>query len=179
MRGEVVMKRILGCLLVIVIFFCSGYAFADKGKLMLNAHYNIPLNSTEMEESLDFGVGFRFWGIFVVGGSVYTQIIYGADNFINIQDIVPIGLASFGFGMQIPLGGFDLVMDWQKFFTRVGTQEGVYSYSGSFKFGGIINIGEVWGIELYNRKLNNFSGNSGVTVDQVNMFGAGVVFYFL
>jgi hypothetical protein len=171
-----VMKKLICLSVVLGMLLLSTSAFSDDGKLLLKAHYNLPLNSEEMGETLDFEAGFRFWGIFVLSASMHTQIIYGADNIFNISKIAPIGLASAGFGLQIPLGGIDLIMDWQQFFTIIGTTNNFRLFSGSFKFGGVFNIGESWGIEVYNRKLSNFSADSGILADQINLLGVGAVF---
>ena len=170
------MKRSLCLFVVLGLLLFSAGVSADQGKLLLKSHYNLPLNSEEMGETLDFEAGFRFWGIFVLSASMHTQIIYGADNIFNISRIAPIGLASAGFGLQIPLGGIDLILDWQQFFTVIGTSNNFRLFSGSFKFGGVFNVGDSWGIEVYNRKLSNFTADSGIIADQINLLGFGVVF---
>ena len=172
------MKKIVCLSIVLGLLLLSANAFADNGNILLKAHYNLPLNSEEMGETLDFEAGFRFWGIFVASASFHNQIMYGADNFLNISKILPIGLAAAGFGMQIPLGAIDLVIDWQYFFTIIGDTDNFELFSGSFKFGAIFNLADFWGIEVYNRKLSNFGAVSGITAEHINLLGVGVVFYF-
>lgn len=170
------MRKKLWMVIIAVLLLSSVGLFADNGKLLLSAHYNLPLNNQEIDESLDFGIGYRFWGIFAVSANMYTEILYGADNIFNISRIVPIGLVSGGFGMRIPLGGLDLIMDWHQFFTIIGTGENFRPYCESFKFGGAFHVGDNWSIEVYNRKLINFTADSGITADQVNFLGVGVGF---
>jgi hypothetical protein len=178
------MKRILmATVLGIVMLTTASGAFAD-GRLMLQADYNFPMNSEYLSENLSFSAGLRFWGIFFLTGTMYTDIVYGADNVFNVREIVPIGLFSGGLGMHIPMGGVGFMMDWQRFFTGTLSKEGVYDFSNSFKIGLTVEVNEHVGLEFYNRKLYDFSkraqGSFGFAKNgTVNTFGAGIIIHAL
>jgi hypothetical protein len=164
------MKKIAA--LILVFLTLSSLVATARGRLKGETNYNIPMNSESVDESLGFGLSYRFWGVFVATGSVYTDIVYGGRWLI--QSIVPIGLGSFGMGMEIPMGGFYLSMDWQKFYTRTAPLEGIYAFSDSFKIGMIMELSRWWSLEVYNRKLYNFSPESELSAENINLFGIAV-----
>ena len=92
--------------------------------------------------------------------NMYNNIVLGADNILNIRRFAPIGLFSGGIGMKIPLGGFHLLLDWQKYFTGTAANEGVFPFSDSYAFGVSLDLSRVFGIEVMKRTLYNFSEQS-------------------
>ncbi len=181
------MKRIIPILLVMMLFI-SFNIFADNqnnntdydsapSSFYIEANYNFPFQTTSnIYETASFGLGYKFWGIFVLKGEMFTEIEYGADNLLNIKTITPIGLFSIGFGMHINMGDFTMIWDWAPMYQR--TTNGLAKYSQSSKFGFAIDLTSTIKLELYKRDLYNFS-NLTIDQDKVRMLGIGVIWYLL
>lgn len=164
---------------------------------MLFGDYNIPINQPAAfdgdgeisaddvpagtAESLSFGAAYRFWGIFFVGGHFYNEIIYGADNIFNVQEIRPLGLFSAGLGLEVPLGDIGLIFDWQRMFTGSTAPTGLADFSNSFKWGLTFKVSDRFAIEAYARRFSNFTDRVQVENDiyaesgTLRTFGAGAV----
>ena len=153
--------------------------------LTISADYSTPIGNNKIDPSVGVGVIYRFWGIFTFSGMMYTEIIYGADNLLNVQEIRPIGLFSAGLGMKIPLGAFDLTFGWQKFFTGTVSTDGVFPFSDSYKAGAAVNLSDAFGIEIFTRGLFAFSdqavADSSLRIespeDTVETIGIGLHFH--
>ena len=148
------MKRIT-LFLAIVITISAGTAVAKN--FTLSGDYTVPIGNDKIDTSIGVGAEYKFWGVFTFSSMMYTEIIYGADNILNISQIRPIGLFSGGFGMRIPMGGFELTFGWQKFFTGTAGTDGVFAFSDSYSVGGVLNLSDFFGIGIYSRRLFNFS----------------------
>jgi hypothetical protein len=194
------MKRLTLLFVMLLATVCFAAAADEDGTLMIFADYNIPINPpAEREigggdssispsdyppasaESLSVGAAYKFWGIFFVGGHFYNEIIYGADNLFNIDEVRPIGLFSAGLGVEIPLGGIGFIFDWQRMFTGTSAREGIFDFSNSFKWGLTFEVSERFALEAYTRRFSNFSGQAQdeyrIYADEhpVNTFGAGAI----
>lgn len=153
--------------------------------LILRADYNSYVNSEEalaadslpvadaVDGSVSFGLAYRFWGIFLFEGNMYTNFVFGGDNFFGIKEVLPVDLMSYGFGMQIPMGGLSLCMDWQRFFSGFGAADnGLNEFSNSFKLGAMFQINPGVGLEVYHRRLYDFT--SADPDYSMNIYGAGI-----
>ncbi|NOY08094.1 MAG: hypothetical protein GXP33_04550 [Spirochaetes bacterium] len=147
-------KRIIviGFILIVI----STSVFARK-TFTISTDYNIPISNETVDQNLSFGADYRFWGIFQFIGNMYTSVVYGGDNILNIKRIEPLGLFSFGIGIKIPLGGFYLALDYEKFYTGTTAKTGIYDFCDSVKAGINIDLSSTFGFEFYNRRLFNFS----------------------
>ena len=178
------MKRIV-CVMFVLAVLVSGTSVMASD---FSAHidYNVPIGNEQIDPNLAFGALYQFWGIFTFSGTMYTDIVYGADNILNIDRIRPLGLFSGGFGLKIPLGGFHLVMDWQKFYTGTISNSGIYDYADSYKFGLSMDVNDYVGVEVYSRKLFGFSekavADEAIRIESsdetVQTIGAGIVLSF-
>ena len=178
------MKKIGIAFLVLSVLIAGTGLAADD--FSLHVDYNVPVGNELVDPNLAFGAMYQFWGIFTISGTMYTDIVYGADNILNINRIQPLGLFSGGFGLQIPLGGFYLAMDWQKFYTGTISNAGIYNYCDSYKFGLSMDVNEYVGVEVYTRRLYAFTDRSvdddairiTSTDETVQTIGAGLVLSF-
>ncbi len=179
------MKR-MGIIFAAGIFALIAVSGASaNGRLSIHGDYNAPVSTTSIGSNLEFGAQYRFWGIFLLEGSIFTNINYGADNIFNIESITPIGLFSTGFGMRIPLGGLALELGWNQFYTGFANSGGVYHFSDSYNIGVAIDLSRRFGVRVYSRSLYNFtpqavaSQSFGVTyaTEKVTTLGAGVVLH--
>ena len=148
------MKRAI-IFLVILTALSTGFAFGER--FTVNGDYTVPIGNDKIDASIGVGAEYNFWGVFTFSGMMYTEIIYGADNILNISQIRPIGLFSGGLGMKIPMGGFELTFGWQKFFTGTAATDGVFAFSDSYSVGGVLNLSDFFGIGIYSRRLFNFT----------------------
>jgi hypothetical protein len=184
-------------ILVLLLVTVSG-AFAQDEGPMLFANYNIPINPPDPDElaakdtevppaaaeNLAVGLGYNFWGIFMVSGHMYNEILYGADSFLNIDAIRPIGVFSAGLGLEIPLGGVGVVLDWQRLFTGASSTAGIHTLSHAFKWGLSFEITPHFALEGYARRLSNFSSRAKeeyLTYDgdtKFSTFGIGTIIRF-
>jgi hypothetical protein len=144
--------------IVLVLLIVSGIgAVSAKNRFTVGADYTVPIGNEKIDPAFGIGLEYRFWGIFTFSGTMYNEIVFGADNIFNISQIRPIGLFSSGLGLKIPLGGFYLTFGWQKFFTGTVSDEGVFPFSDSYSIGAAIDVSDYFGIALYTRRLFNFS----------------------
>jgi hypothetical protein len=174
-------KRIIASL--ILIFLAIAVVSAAE-TLTISADYSTPIGNNKIDPNVGVGVIYRFWGIFTFSGTMYTEIINGADNILNVW-IRPIGLFSAGLGMKIPLGAFDLTFGWQKFFTGTVSTDGVFPFSDSYKAGAAINLSKSFSVEIFTRGLFAFSeqavADSSLRIetpeDTVETIGVGLHFH--
>lgn len=141
--------------MVMMVITCAA-ASADR-LFSVTSAYSMPIGNDKVDPSLSIGVDYRFWGVFEFSFNMYNNIVLGADNILNIKRIEPIGLFSGGVGMKIPLGGFHLLLDWQKYFTGTAASDGVYPFSDSYAFGVSLDLSPSFTIEVNKRSLYNFS----------------------
>jgi len=157
-------------------------------RFSLTGGYNSPYNNDVMESNFSLGASFRFWGIFNLGAVMYTEIIEGGDNIFNIQRIDPLGIFSVGLGVRIPMGeNIGIVFDNQNFYRGFGSDQGVYSFSDSWKVGVNLDLSETFGIEIYKRRLYDFSDEalsdpdsplSGTPPEEgIDIIGIGFIIY--
>lgn len=179
------MKRLwIGFAAGAILLIAATSASAD-GRFSIHADYNAPISTSAMASNVEFGAQYKFWGIFLFEGSIFTDIQYGANNLFNIASITPIGLFSAGFGMRIPLGGFALELGFDPFFTGFGNTGGVYHYCDSYNFGIQLNLTRHFGLRFYDRVMYNFtplalvSRSFGITstAERVNTLGGGVILH--
>ncbi len=155
-------------IILLIIGLAGASAMADTGaRIILNSEYSIPLNPPSLAsgeelppgaaDTLTFGAGYRFWGIAVASLNLYNEILYGQDNAVGIG-IRPLGLFSAGLGLEIPLGGPHLMLDWQRMFTGpTAPNEGVIDYAGQFKIGLSLPVFDFWRVHVFSRNIRNFS----------------------
>jgi len=155
----------------------NSYDNNTPDNFYLEMNYNLPFESTiGVYETVSFGLGYRFWGIFVVKGEMFTEVEFGGDNFLNINKITPIGLFSIGFGMCIDFGNISMIWDWAPIYKR--TSYGLETYSSSSKFGITIDLTKTLKFEIYKRDLYDFY-SLDISTDKVNIFGIGIIWYLL
>lgn len=170
--------------IIFILFTVAGLSFGNNN-FSVNIDYNIPISNESIDQNLSFGADYQFWGIFQFTGNIYTDIVYGADNIFNIKRIVPIGLFSFGIGLNIPLGGFFLLFDYEKYYTGTAAESGIYDFCDSVRAGISIDLSSTFGFEFYNRRLLNFSqktvNDKGYRItkpdDAIGLLGMGVNFH--
>ena len=161
---------VLAALILVMSFPAHAYLSEPERNIILSTEYSIPLNPPALdavdemppgaEETLSFGLGYNFWGIFVASGHIYSDINYNADNVFGVG-VRPLGMFSGGIGMNIPVGGPRIILDWQRLFTGPSApNEGVISYAGQFKFGVGFDVSDRWGINVFSRTIRNFSGRA-------------------
>ena len=172
--------------LILLVLLCAGAAFAAADpQFRITADYNTPIDNNKIDPNLGVGAQYQFWGIFTLSAQLYTELVGGGTNILGISEIRPLGLFSGGLGMRIPLGGFFLTMDWQKFFTGTASNEGVYALSDSYQIGLAIDLSKHFGIEVYTRRLFAFTDRAiadpafrvSDTEDTVQTIGIGGVFH--
>ena len=176
-------KKIVLIITALIVIACA-HATADR-RFSVTTAYVTPVSNDIVDPSLSVGVGYKFWGVFNFSMNMYNDIVLGADNIFNIQQIRPLGLFSGGVGMRIPMGGFHLLLDWQKFFAGTAATEGVFAFSDSYAYGINLDLSDVFGIEVSQRTLYNFSDqaiqDSALRIeadnDTVNMLSIGVAFH--
>ncbi len=175
-------RRIIIISFILIVISTSVFA---RNKFTISADYNIPVSNESVNQNLSFGANYRFWGIFQFIGNIYTSVVPGGDNILNIKRIEPLGLFSFGLGIKIPLGGFYLALDYEKFYTGTAAKTGIYEFCDSVKAGINIDLSRTFGFEFYNRRLFNFSekavNDSGNRISKTDgitwLLGAGVNFH--
>ena len=169
-------------LAVLIVLSCVT---VSAERFSITSAYSMPIGNDKIDPSLSIGIDYRFWGVFQFSFNMYNDIVMGAENILNIRTVRPIGLFSGGVGMKIPLGGFHLLLDWQKYFTGTAASEGVFPFSDSYAFGVSLDLGDVFGIEVMSRRLYNFSEqtikDSALRVDSENdtidILSFGVAFH--
>lgn len=161
--------RIAVILTVLMVITC---ATVSAERFSVTSVYSMPINNEKIDQSLSIGINYQFWGVFQFTFNMYNDIVMGADNLLNIRTVRPIGLFSGGVGMKIPLGGFHLLFDWQKYFAGTASNNGVFAFSDSYAFGVSLDLSDFFGIEIMSRRLYNFSErtiqDSALRVDSKN-----------
>jgi hypothetical protein len=162
--------KIATVFVVLMVIACATASANER--FSITSAYSMPVNNDKIDPSLSLGLDYRFWGVFQFSLNTYHDLVTGADNILNLREIRPIGLFSGGVGMKIPLGGFHLLFDWQKYFTGTVAREGVFPFSDSYAFGLSLDLTDIFGIEVMSRRLYNFSdktiGDSGLRIETVN-----------
>lgn len=170
---------------IMLVMVCFVVSAAER--FSVTSAYSMPIGNNRIDPSLSIGLDYRFWGVFQFSFNMYNNIVLGADNIFNIKQIAPIGLFSGGIGMKIPLGGFHMLLDWQKYFTGTAAREGVFPFSDSYAFGVCLDLSRAFSIEVMKRTLYNFSPqavrDTALRVesenDKVDLLSLGVVFHLL
>ncbi len=170
-------------LAVLIVITCATVS-ADE-RFSVTTAYSMPVGDDKIDPSLSIGFDYRFWGVFQFSFNMYNDIVMGAENILNIRTVRPIGLFSGGVGMKIPLGGFHVLLDWQKYFTGTAASDGVFPFSDSYAFGVCLDLSDIFGIEVMSRRLYNFSEqtiqDSALRIDSENdtidILSFGVVFH--
>ena len=162
------MRKISIFLLAFSLVVGLGSAWADPlSRLSVTAEVSIPVNPPAVTEgetlppgaadTFSLGVGYRFWGIFNGSIHLYNEIIYGAANPVGVT-IRPMGLFSGGLGLEIPLGGPDLILDSQWLFTGPSSPNGgVISYARQSKIGVSFRLSQAWRVHVFSRTIRNFT----------------------
>lgn len=176
-------KRIILAFIIITVV-ASAPVLAET--LSAHANYTTPIGNGKIDPSVGIGVIYRFWSVFTFSGTMYTEILFGAENVFNISQIRPIGLFSGGLGMKIPLGAFNITFGWQKFFTGIASEAGVYPHSDSYSIGATVDLSDSFGIAIFTRRLFNFIeqavNDEALRIesaeDAVETVGVGLQFHF-
>ena len=161
---------LLTVLIVLIGLPAHAYLSESERDFIVSTEYSIPLNPPPVEkvdemppgaeETLSFGLGYNFWGVFVASGHMYSDINYKADNAFGVG-IRPLGMFSGGIGLNIPVGGPRIILDWQRLFTGPSApNKGVISYAGQFKLGLGFDVSDRWGLSVFSRTIRNFSGRA-------------------
>lgn len=161
---------------VLFVLAASFFTIAEEG-LFLSAAYNSPYDNEYMDSNVSFGANFGFWGIFVASVDMYTNIIYGEDAFLHVDEIKPLGLYSWGLGLQIPLGNFYFDIDWNRLYAH-GEEAGFRQYCSSYSLGFHVKLTETLGLEAYHRTMTDFTDVSGLGVaEELDMIGIGAMIF--
>ena len=168
---------------IVLIALACGAASAER--LSISTAYNAPIGNKGIDPNFGIGLEYRFWGVFAFSINLYNDMVMGADNVLNIQQVRPAGVFSGGVGMKIPLGGFHLLLDWQKFFTGTVAEQGVFPLSDSYALGVSMDLSNFFGIEIRWRNLYNFSDKAiqdpGLRIaaadDTVDLLSIGASFH--
>ena len=176
-------KKIVLITVALIVVACATVS-ADE-RFSVTSAYSTPIGNDRIDPSLSLGVDYRFWGVFTFSINMYNDIVLGAENILNISQIRPIGLFSGGIGMKIPLGGFHLLLDWEKYFTGTASTEGVFPFSDSYSYGVSLDLSDWFAIEVNQRRLYNFSEqaitDSSLRIETVNdtidLLSFGVAFH--
>ena len=179
------MKSMKIALILSVLLVITCAAVSADELFSVTSAYSMPIGNDSVDQSLSIGLDYRFWGVFQFSFNMYNDIVMGAENILNIRTIRPLGLFSGGLGMKIPLGGFHLLLDWQKYFTGTAASEGVFPFSDSYAFGVCLDLSDTFGIEVLSRRLYNFSEqtikDSALRVDSgndtIDILSFGVAFH--
>jgi hypothetical protein len=178
------MKKLFSILIFLIIILIASPLWAEEG-IFINADYNVPIGNELVDPNLSFGIGYGWWGVWTVSAQMYTDITEGGDNIFNIEKITPLGLFSLGIGLHIPMGGIQLLIDYDKFLTGASAEDGVFFFCDSYKIGLELDISDEFGVEVYSRKLFNFTpeaiADDALRIesahDTVDTVGAGLVFH--
>ena len=181
-------KSVFFLILFLLILGLPLSAGGGDYRFSITGGYNSPFNNSVMDSNFSLGGAFRFWGIFNLGAAMYTEIIEGGDNILNIQRIDPLGIFSVGLGVRIPMGeNIGIVFDNQTFYRGFGSDQGVYSFSDSWKVGVNLDLSETFGIEIYKRRLYDFSDEALSDPDSllggappeegIDIIGVGFILY--
>ena len=170
------MRHLPAIALVLLVAAGLQPAWADSARrVVVMTEFSIPLNPPAIEDNavlppgaadtLSLGVGYRFWGIFNASAHLYNEIIYGAANPVGFT-VRPMGLFSGGLGLEVPLGGPHLLLDWQRLFTGPSApNQGVVSYARQSKIGVSFSLTEMWRVHVFSRTIRNFSDRARELVE--------------
>ncbi len=169
------MERICAVALVLLVVAGTGVAAADEQRGVVLAEYAVPLNGSALDgdsqtppgavDTLSLGLAYQFWRVFYGSVHLYNRIIHGADNPIGIA-ARPLGLFSAGVGLEIPIAGPYLTLDWQRLFTMPSEP-----HTGITRYGRLVKIGlgfellDNWRLHVFSRTVHVFSDDAGDTVD--------------
>ncbi len=176
-------KKII--LVTLMLTVLVGATVSADERFSITSAYSMPIGNDKIDPSLSVGIDYRFWGVFQFSLNMYNTIVLGADNILDIREIKPIGLFSGGVGMKIPMGGFHLLIDWQKYFTGTAGDQGVFPFADSYAYGVSLDVSKTFGIEVSRRQLYNFSTQAiqdpGLRIDTANdtidVLSIGVAFH--
>ncbi|QEN04074.1 hypothetical protein EW093_04955 [Thiospirochaeta perfilievii] len=151
-------------ILILIIFSLSLGVSARQGRdVTLITSYILPVENSAFNSSLVLGIGSDFWGIFEFTGKAYFEIDSSADSFF--KSFQAPNVFSAGVGMNIPMGGFYLKSDYQRFFAIQSDMNdlSVSKFTDSYKFGIGIDLDRDVELEVYHRTLldsrDNFIDN--------------------
>lgn len=140
--------------LIILMLIVSFSVSARRGSdISINSSYLIPVGNSDFHSSLVLGLGTGFWGIFEFTGNAYLEIDNSKEAFFN--KFQSPNVFSAGVGMNIPMGGFHLKGDYQRFFALESDKNvlSVSSFTDSYKFGIGIDLDYDVELEVYHRTL--------------------------
>lgn len=145
---------ILSLLLITVSLSASKRRNKDSDISLLTS-YIIPIDNTDFNTSLSLGLGARFWGIFQLSAHGYMETNKDADKFS--ESFYAPEVFSAGVGINIPMGGFRLKGDYQRFFSVKDNVDrvSISQYSDSYKLGIGVNLNHFLEAEVYHRTLVN------------------------
>lgn len=157
---------------LVLIFTVTGILFSrsrNDGDVSLLTSYVLPVDNTNFNSSLVLGLGAGFWGVFEFKFNAYLEIDRHQDNFFD--KFKSPNVFSAGVGMNIPMGGFNLKGDYQKFFSvaDLDDQFGISQFTASYMYGIGIDITRDLELNGYYRGL--FSGT--FTGDSQGLVGIG------
>lgn len=160
--------------LIISISLLTFSLSARQGNdMILKTGYILPLTATGFNSSLVLGLGTEFWGIFEFSVNAYLEI----DNskVVFIEKFQRPNVFSAGMGMNIPMGGFCLKSDYQRFFaidTNIN-ELSISNFTNSYKYGIGIKLDRDVELEVYERTLTNDSFNI-YERDEQSLIGIGL-----
>ena len=171
--------------IIAAVLIAIACATVSAERLSISTAYNSPIGNESIDPNVGIGLEYRFWGVFAFSLNMYNDMVMGADNILNVQQIRPAGIFSGGVGMKIPLGGFHVLLDWQKFFTGTVAEQGVFALADSYALGVSLDLSKFFGIEVRSRRLFNFSDKAiqdpGLRIvsvdDTVDLLSIGASFH--
>lgn len=149
-----------------------------RSDISIQSSYIMPIDNTDFNNSLSLGLGARFWGIFQLSGHCYLEIDKKADKLSNRFNSPEV--FSAGVGLNIPMGGFTLKGDYQKFFqvneNRYNDNVSLSNYSDSWKIGVGVDINHFLEAEFFHRTLIDSKAEKYFDEKQ-SIFGIGLNIY--
>ncbi len=172
------MKR--NIIIVLMAIFIIGNLSArdrdyDNSNISITSSYILPIENSALNSSLVLGLGADFWGVFEFVGNMYFEIDHKEEDFFD-KFQTP-NVFSAGVGMNIPMGGFYLKGDYQRFFAFETNDDelSVSNYTDSYKLGIGIEIDHDIEVEVYHRTL--IDGSDDIfTGDKQGFMGVGLNF---
>ncbi len=172
------MKKTLIIVSILIITLGENLSADSKRKgsdISLQSSYILPLDDTDFNSSLSLGLGAKFWGVFEFSGHGYLEVAKNAPTFA--ESFKAPKLFSVGIGMNIPMGGFRLKGDYQRFFAFKNSDTtdtlSISNFNDSYKLGVGISLSDFLELEVYSRtflKDQNFTGH------KKSFIGAGLIF---
>jgi hypothetical protein len=175
------MERMCAVALVLLIVAGTGVVVAGEQRGVISAEYAVPLDGSVSDsnvqtapgavDTLNLGLAVQFWRIFYGSVHLYSEVVYGAENRIGVA-ARPMGLFSAGVGLEIPIAGPYLILDWQRLFTIPSApHEGISRYGGLMKIGMGFRLLENWRVHVFSRSVNIHAEYADDTVD----YGAPII----